>query len=401
MNRGVVFLSSVVVCGVIGIVGFMASRTGTLVSKSDQALQCGHWALLRSTQLLGVPLSVAQARKFLPPSPDGHSMLELRSAIESLGFQGSAEQISKEDLFRRVGVAIVHLKNPDHFVVMKQGNNAGTIIFDGAGSRRRLSMVMLESRFSGFVLFVDRNRDTPFRFDGQSDFSSVPSLQFETLYQDRGDIPLSASSVVFEFPVHNFGGKVLEIYDVAKDCSCISVEAPAAVEPMSSGVVRATFQHSGGRGNPVFEHQLLVTTNDPIYPRLTLVAAGNTDVTLIPVPSSVDFGRVRSGESQLRRIFIKYSGEDEEVLKRADFKLSFPDAEMRILDRDQFWQDAASPFELRREQRVRGSARVVELIWRPVAKDVDDNLNGYLSVSVPGSSLPEIKVPIYGTTIEE
>jgi hypothetical protein len=401
MNRGVVFLSSVVVCGVIGIVGFMASRTETLVSKPDQALQCGHWALLRSTQLLGVPLSVAQARQFLPPNPDGHSMLELRSAIESLGFQGSAEQISKEDLFRRVGVAIVHLKNPDHFVVMKQGNGAGIIIFDGAGSRRRLSMAMLESRFSGFVLFVDRDRSRPFRLDGQSDFSSVPSLQFETLYQDRGDIPLSANSVVFEFPVFNFGGKVLEIHDVIKDCSCISVEAPAAIEPMSSGAVIATFQHSGTRGNPTFEHQLLVTTNDPDYPRLTLVAAGNTDVTLVPVPSAADFGRVRRGESQMRRIFIKYSGEDIEVLNRADFELSFPDTEMRILDRDQFLHDSASPFEHRREQSVRGSVRVVELIWRPVSKDVDDTLKGYMRVSVPGSSLSEIKVPIYGTMIEE
>jgi len=401
MNRGVVFLSSVVVCGVIGIVGFMASRTGTLVSKSDQALQCGHWALLRSTQLLGVPLSVAQVRQFLPASPDGHSMLELRSAIESLGFQGNAERISTENLFRRDGVAILHLQNPDHFVVMKQSSGAGTIFFDGTGSRRRLNPSAIGDRFSGFAIFIDRDWNSPFRFEKRSHFADTPCVQFETLYLDRGDIPVSTSSIAFEFPVHNFGGKVLEIHDVAKDCSCISVDAPTEIEPMSSGVVKATFQHSGGRGNPVFEHQLLVTTNDPIYPRLTLVAAGNTDVSLVPVPSFVDFGRTRMGESQLRRIFIKYSGEDEEVLKHAEFILSYPNAEMRILDRDQFWQDSASPFELRREQRVRGSVRVVELVWRPAATDVEGKMVGNLQVTVPGSSLPEIIVPIFGTVFDD
>ena len=401
MNRIVAFSGSTVACVVIGVVGFMASRTETLVVRSDQELQCGHWAILRSSQLLGVPLSVAHVRRLLSANSDGHSMVELRSALEGLGFQAIAEQISKETLFRHDGVAILHLKKPDHFVVMKQASGAGAIFFDGTGSRRRLSPSVIGDRFSGFALFVDRDRNSPFRFEGRNDFADVPCAQFETLYLDRGDVPLNASSVVFEFPVHNFGGTVLEIYDVAKDCSCISVDAPAVVEPMSSGVVRATFQHSGSRGNPVFEHQLLVTTNDAIYPRLTLVAAGNTDVSLIPVPSSVDFGRVRIGDSQLRRIFIKYSGEDEEVLNRAEFKLSFPDAEIRVLDRDQFWQDTASAFELRREQRVRGSVRVVELIWRPVATDVVGKLTGYLRVTVPGGSLPEINVPLFGTTIED
>ena len=53
------------------------------------APQCGHWAILRCCELLGVPIEMQTIIKLLPPSKNGASMLELRDVFRRIGLKAT------------------------------------------------------------------------------------------------------------------------------------------------------------------------------------------------------------------------------------------------------------------------------------------------------------------------
>lgn len=145
--------------------------------------QCGHWALTRAANLLGVPLTVTASMRLLPSNPAGHSFLELRSALRTKGIEARGRSESFESFLAGEFPAIVHLKDPDHFVVAIRTDKGVLTFFDGAGRRARIPIDGIRERWTGNLLRL--TRVVPER----SSAPAAPRMQFDTLYIDQGNIP--------------------------------------------------------------------------------------------------------------------------------------------------------------------------------------------------------------------
>ena len=90
-------------------------------SRLDQPLrpQCGQHCLHRVSQLLGVPLTLRQVVELCPPKQEGESLLELKTALETIGFEVNGVEttkISEAKLSELACPFIASLKG--HFVVV-------------------------------------------------------------------------------------------------------------------------------------------------------------------------------------------------------------------------------------------------------------------------------------------
>ncbi|MCB9954108.1 MAG: DUF1573 domain-containing protein [Planctomycetaceae bacterium] len=368
----------------------------------QQDLECGHWCLIRGSHLLGLPLSRGDAAVALPYyRAKGQSLLDLKQAFEDLGFHVVAQNQTLDEALQETGdgkPVILHLTDPDHFVVLSRHAGQNVIIFDATGRRRRLPLEVVRRRFDGYTLIVqrgDENLALP-RF-AKRDTTDSPCIQFETLYVDQGDIPVRQASVSYEFPFKNLGAKSLKITRLAGDCSCLDVEGPEEVPPFSSGVIRATFSHRPGETRSAFEHAINIETNDPVLANVSVIAAGNTNTNLIAIPFSLDFGKVSIGQSQVRRCFVQYNGQAEAVLENARFDCTLPNAEVRILTRDEYLAEHPLGQNLVEQRQLPGQVRVVEIIWSPLEDSAGSRVSGHLHVMPPKGEADPFDVALSGT----
>ena len=81
------------ICALVVIVGTFLflkhmpdSPEGGAIQSSR--VQCAHWSILRSSQLLGVSLSMDYLKKKLPYRKQGHSMLQMSNVLKEIGSFG-------------------------------------------------------------------------------------------------------------------------------------------------------------------------------------------------------------------------------------------------------------------------------------------------------------------------
>jgi hypothetical protein len=400
-------------CGVValavmnlwwGMRSFHRGRTGPQHVIAEEKLECGHWCLIRCCHLLGLPLSRHDAVRLLPSHPgQGSSLLGLKQALEELGFRVVARSQSLDEALHNTVAGtpvILHLTQPDHFVVLSRPSGRDVIVFDAVGQRRRLPLELVRDRFDGYTLTVQReDEEHPLPPLAQRDTQTAPCLQFRTLYVDQGDIPVKQASVTYEFPFKNLGALPLKITRLAGDCSCLHVEGPTEVAPHADGVIRATFSHRPGESRSTFEHEIHVETNDPVLRSVTLIAAGNTNTALIAVTWTLDFGEVVVGQTRVRRCFVQYNGQEETVLGQARFDCTLPDSEIRVLPSDEYQQEHPLGPHLVETGRLPGQVRVVEILWSPQAESVGKRWSGHLRVTPLTQDIDPIEVSLAGAVI--
>lgn len=270
---------------------------------------CGHWCVLRSCEVLGVPVNLSEIVGLLPGDRGYNSMKEIVEVLEKIGLRASAKKIA--DLASIAGEnapIIAHLKDPDHFVVVCSCDDRGVHIFDDFGHQIVWSKTDFLKRWTGKVVFVSRDPQVAALPKTVKSKPGSPRIQFDVLYQYAGSVPFVGRPVPFQFRFRNVGDSPLTIGDVAVSCKCLSAEAPEkAIAPGESGVIDLDFDVGTTRGS--FVQDAVVRTNDPTLPVVQLKAAGYVYRGIELVPSYVDFGEVNPGGEHVQHIFLRYTGD--------------------------------------------------------------------------------------------
>jgi hypothetical protein len=237
----------------------------------------------------------------LPPKDEGHSLLELSGALETLGIRSAGTRLTFEELSKRPFPIIMHLKDPDHYVTVWNIRETRVYVFDGSGRNAIVPSDAFSRRWTGVALELEK---TPVK----QDVHEGPYVEFERLILDMGDVPWTGKTLEYRFPFLNTGAEPLVINSVKTDCGCVGSEyEDDPVPPGGSGTVVLKYQVTAGQG--AFLHKAAVVTNCKDIPIITLEAAGTTDTTVGVVPSVCNFGGIVPGQTRSRLLFVRYNGD--------------------------------------------------------------------------------------------
>jgi len=268
-------------------------------------MDCGHWAVLRACELFGFSVAPQEVIQAMPATEKGHSMKQIANALRGFGLTTSAQRESLSAFLGMSGVRIVHLKSPDHFVVVTHCTPDTLTYFDDFGRHQVIETASLRDRWSGYVLNVAK----PVLEETGPSADNGPRLCFETLFLDKGDIPLTSEGqmVQYDFVFVNRGTNDLQIRAVHKNCSCISADFPKnAIPPGKGGRIHLEYVVDARRRT--FINEVLVESNDPRNPSMMLRAAGHVDCLLSVIPSESTLGDVEIGsEKEVYLVVRNYS----------------------------------------------------------------------------------------------
>lgn len=363
---------------------------------TENDVQCGHWCVVRCSELLGAPVSVIDVVKLMPPTPAGHNLHQLSQTLEKIGLQCTGRQERFEALQNREGPWIVHLKNPDHFIVLVSvETNEGRIhAFDPLGKRETIPMEQVRTRWSGRLLEVGRvasKAPLPLYVDRPR---HNPSIQFQKLFIDKGSVYANGQLATFEFPFANLGETPLSIQNVRPSCSCLIVDYTR--EPVPAGGTGAvTVRVNPGNNGGGFLHSLDVETNDPVMQRLRLQASGYVATDVLINPPTIDLGNVLPGTTVRRQCFIQYHNNTTR-LRLSDVALQLPGAEATWIEQlneadniDKVWPGAGRDVDLSE------GVSVIQITYTAPA-----SASGKISTAINARSniegFEEIRVPVTG-----
>lgn len=153
------------------VAGLVTSITVPLIAKTSDNVsgstfdpakpQCGHWAIMRCCELLGVPIEMQTILKLLPPKETGSSVLELRDVFRKIGLEAVGKRETLKGLLGGPFPAIAHLGG-DHFVTVSAADDEVVRFFDGSGRVAAMTVSEFEKKWTGALLVVQReNRIVP------------------------------------------------------------------------------------------------------------------------------------------------------------------------------------------------------------------------------------------------
>ncbi len=272
------------------------------------APQCGHWVILRSCELLGVPIEMQTILKLLPPKETGATMLELREVFRRIGLKAIGKRETLAGLAGGTFPSVAHLGG-DHFVTVSVADDEVVRFFDGGGRVSAMKVSDFEKEWNSALLVVQRsNRTVPLPSFANRRCKNVPCIEFEKLIIDKGDIPWHGKPIVYEFPVRNMGEAPLVIEDIKTNCKCLGAESPnEPILPGCEGTIILKYSVNEGKGP--FKHEALVKSNDPSLPLVKLTAAGNTDTKVEITPKYVYLGKVIPGQKKTATISMHFTGD--------------------------------------------------------------------------------------------
>ncbi|MBN1590769.1 MAG: DUF1573 domain-containing protein [Pirellulales bacterium] len=354
--------------------------------------QCSHWSVFRCCQLLGVPVTMNTLAKVLPPNPKGHTLRQLADALQHVGLEAEGHRQTWRQLTNTNMPCVVHLRKPDHYVVVSRVDpDKGHVhVFDGSGRRTRTSRKAFQQRWDGMLLRVKRPRPTA----GKA--KKNPTIRFDHLLLDAGDVPALGKPVEFAFPFRNEGREPLAVKKVRVRCACLKHEEPAKpVPPGGSGTVKLVYHVEPKKG--VFTHTALVETNDPRNPRITLVVTGFSGVEVRVQPDRFFLDRLIAGRDCNAECFVTYSGEWSE------FQVDLDDSKLqgativshscRIIDRALAKQFAVSEA---RDMQTANQTRLLQLVLRPTGP-AGQTVEGNVAIRTNVSGYEQFVLPVAGT----
>ncbi len=373
-------------------------------SRESQAaqLQCGHWCVYRCSWLLGAPVDMKDVARMLPPDPDGHSLKQLRDSMQEIGFKAEGYSESFDDFRKGRFPCIVHLQDPDHFVLAVGPLKMGILVFDGSGTRQRVREATLKAHWTGNLLRITRNSEVRALPGYKSrDLESAPCVQFKTLHIDKGDVPISRPVVSFVFPFVNHGPAPLRVANVHTDCKCIEASKPKNdIPPGGEAEIVLTYHARNPDQKGKFSHEAVVESNDPIYPLLPLRASGNTDVRVTYTPQVIDFEEVVPGTSAIGYCFIRYVGEDFESFHLDELHCSVPGVETCDLSPLEYEQERSLEIPTSLSRDMAGLLRIVKLTYTPSTElNPSSDLSGTLEFETNVEDIGQISVPVKGAIV--
>lgn len=275
-------------------------------------LECGQWTVYRTCEIMGIPISPQQIVQKIPAGPEGNSLKSIADALNEVGLSTHGLRQDFDTFLGENGTRIVHLKSPEHFIVVQRVSGNKVFFLDHQGRRQVSLASTVRDHWTGNVLMVSRPADPKeIRHASKKEESDSPQIQFNTLFIDQGDIVSKADtkSIRFEFPFQNVGKKDLAIKKVRTSCTCLESTKPEeAVKPGETGSIVLNYRMT--ESSQPFLHEAVVETNDPEFPAIILRAAGNTNILVNVSPSRLAFGETYAGQSRQTYAIIRYTGEE-------------------------------------------------------------------------------------------
>ncbi|GHT16428.1 hypothetical protein FACS1894189_0060 [Planctomycetales bacterium] len=349
--------------------------------------QCSHWSIFRSAQLFGVPTEPGDVQRLLPNEPQGHSLAQIVETLNKIGIKAEGFKDDWDSLTKLSFPCIVHLANPDHFIVVSgiEPRQGYVHIFDSDGNRTRQQREAFEKRWTGYTLHLTKNDAF---FTTKTD-EPTPHAVYDHLILDKGDIPAVGEPTEFVFPIRNNGSSDLIVEDVKVNCGCLRSEKPASpVPPGKSDVIKLFYSVEPKRG--VFTQTAAVRTNDPKHPIVVLSACGFTGVDVRIEPSQIRLDRLFADRECVYHCFVRYTGEWN------DFTIELESNDIsgaKLLRHSCITIDKADLSDLVHKSQtnskisdeVARNNRLLELVFEPTEK-IDEKVSGtiVLKTNVPG-----------------
>ncbi len=260
----------------------LLGAAGLLWSSPAFADSCGIDSLSGMLQLMGVSVEPSQVRRSVGDTGTSLSLLDIRNGARRLGLGLRGVNTSLSELRENGTPAILHLREPDHFVVLVGLGSARASVLD-AGALRVVEVEALARRFSGAAL-------TPAGAVGPSSRARVR--------EPVRAIRFTSTSAVHteEVEVINAGVQPLDLEVAAKACSCLGVDLSSRRVPPGERVTLAVRVRSQTWGTSV--ESITLGTNDPLAPRLVVVLLLEMPRTVIPQPERLP---IRASEGQPAR----------------------------------------------------------------------------------------------------
>lgn len=374
------------------VVYLRSASLGSGREQINQTLQCSHWAIIRTCQLLGVPMSSTELIKILPYATRGHSMLQISNILKSFGMQTDAKLESVESLGTNGFPCIVHLKAPDHFVVVSGVDDHWIHVYDGSGHRTKRSKKIFNDRFGGEVLYIRRESSEHGGHSSKriSEVTDGPSVHFETLLVDKGVISPSTESIS-HYPIHNRGNSDLHITAIRPDCSCLRAEGPTnPIPPGGNAMIKLAYRVKSQNGP--FVHGALIETNDPTAPRVLIETTGFAGAEVRISPPRLNLGDVVRDRPHTARVFVEFTGQ------KRDFEIEGLDSTLTDARLQQFSNMSQAQIEsiwpnAPQKTDLGNHLYMVEVTLTP-RDDVGNKLEGMISIKTNVHGYEQLSIPI-------
>ncbi len=237
---------------------------------------CGIVSLFRLCELTGQELSQEQQEQIVAAYPaEETTMLEMKQAAESVGITLLGVKATLEELHKVRGPKILHLQDPEHFLVIARFSPEWVQLVDRGGVAV-LTREEVEKRYTSQALILE-----------QEESPGGSRLQFDSFHYSFG-IAGVGQEVEHSFTVTNAGDEDLAITLQAKGCG-----APAAsigketLAPGESTDVTVKFNVSYS-GNVMKSAKLL--TNDLTQPVAFVTVHGKVPHDLRVYPDRLHIG---------------------------------------------------------------------------------------------------------------
>ncbi len=359
--------------------------------------QCGHWAVLRCCEILGVPMTMQDMLRWLPPEKQGHSMYAISKILKKIGLhtQGKRETFDK---FTAGSYPIIAHMEPDHFVVVTGRDDSYVYLFDGNGRRKVWSTEGFQKRWTHKTLRVWRDPDDgPLPVFLSRRTGTSPCIQFEMLLVDKGEIPAIGEGEVFTFPFRNLGKANLVIEKIRTDCSCLESTKPVeSILPGGQGHI--TLKYNVEKGSGSFSHEALVQTNDPVVPLIKLTASGNTGRAVIIEPKKLNIGRLVAGKTHVITCHVVYTGDIPLDILNVECISSRMNVEWRILSKEVAQQYvSAMPKTVR---FIRRNMHTLGILFTPGPNDIG-KIEDKIYVHTNIKDFEKITVPVIAQVVPQ
>lgn len=390
------------------VTGLVTSITVPLIAKTSASAsgstfdpakpQCGHWAIMRCCELLGVPIEMKTIVKLLPPKEDGASMLDLRKVLGRIGLKSLSKRETSAGLVGGSLPAIAHLGG-DHFVTVSAADDEVVRFFDGGGRVAAMTVSKFEKEWTGAMLLVQReNRTVPLPSFANRRRRKRPCIEFDKLIIDKSDVRWNGEPITYEFSVRNTGEIPLVIQDIKTNCRCLGTESPD--EPIApGGMSTIALKYSLKEGQGSFKYEALVRSNDPSLPLVKLTAAGNTDVRVQITPKYVYLGRIVPGQTKTATVSVHFTGDFPLEIGEISCEKKQVKVVHNILSQElarQFRHGMTSGEELAWTMR---NTHVLQITYEAGTDDIGKTAIDTVVIHTNIDGFEEISVPVYARVV--
>jgi len=239
------------------------------------AQTCGVASLLDVCQLVARDLSNRQRQEMIEAYPaEESSMLDIKHAAVSLGLHLVGVKTTLDELKSDVrGPKIIHLQDPDHFLVLARVSEDWVQLLDG-GRTTIAPRSETEKRFSGHALIFEQS---------ESD-AGGPRLQLDEFHYPFGIVGVG-QKVQHTFQVRNAGDQDLVL--ALQSSGCSGLPSSIGKETLAPGestdlTVDLTVSYSGS-----FVRSAKLVTNDLTQPVAFITVHGKVPHDLRAYPDRV------------------------------------------------------------------------------------------------------------------